>query len=91
VRPLSSRGRSVRGIVITVGKVIEAEYDAGHNALHLIEPLEGVKDHERVQVQVISAPNPNPERPWMAFSGIMSKEQGEDFARAINELFPPWE
>jgi hypothetical protein len=48
-----------------------------------------------VQLQFIasSAPEPpsEPERPWLAMRGIMSKEDGEDFARALNELFPPWE
>jgi hypothetical protein len=71
-----------------MGKLVKAEYDAEHNALRLVEPLEGVKDHEEVDVLV--SRHFDPERPWMAFSGILSKEDGDDLAAVMNELFPPW-
>jgi hypothetical protein len=78
-----------------MSKVLTAEYDAEHNTLLLAEPLEGVKDHARVTVTVTPpsvAPlvSPDPERPWMAYSGILSKEAGDDLARVIEEMFPPW-
>jgi hypothetical protein len=71
-------------------KVVTAEYDASENALRLIEPLDGVADHERVQVQVIAADSGNDVPGWMALRGTLSKEAGEDLASAIDELFPPW-
>lgn len=71
-------------------KVVTAEYDAEHKALRLVEPLEGIRDHETVQVQVIPAGVPH-ERPWLALSGSLSAEAGEALADAIDELFPPWE
>jgi hypothetical protein len=78
-----------------VPKIVNAKYDAAENVLRLVEPLEGVEDDANVQLQFIasSAPEPpsEPERPWLAMRGIMSKEDGEDFARALNELFPSWE
>jgi hypothetical protein len=70
-------------------KVVTAEYDAAQNTLRLVEPLDGVRDHEKVQVQVIateSAPQPG----WLALRGSLSKEAGDELAQALNELFPPW-
>jgi hypothetical protein len=71
-----------------MGKLVKANYDAGHNTLRLVKPLDGFKDDEEVDVLVTR--HYDPEQPWLAFSGILSKEDGDDFARAINELFPPW-
>lgn len=74
-----------------MAKVLTAEYDAEHNTLRLMEPLEGVKDHETVNVIVSpAAPAADPERPWLAFENKLSKEAGEDLARTIDEMFPPW-
>jgi hypothetical protein len=70
-------------------KVVTAEYDAEHKALRLVEPLEGIRDHQTVQVQVITAPSTD-ERPWLALSGSLSKEAGETLSSALDELFPPW-
>jgi hypothetical protein len=52
-----------------------------------------VAEDEQLQFIGASAPEPvsETERPWLAMRGTMSKEDGEDFARALNELFPPWE
>jgi len=71
-----------------MGKTLTARYDAAENVLRLAEPLEGVKDHDEVKVTVEEKPPLDPERPWLAFSGIMSGEQGEEFARVIEEMFP---
>jgi hypothetical protein len=70
-------------------KVVTAEYDAAQNTLRLVEPLDGVRDHERVQVQVI-ATDAHAQSKWLALRGSLSKEAGDDLARALNELFPPW-
>jgi hypothetical protein len=70
-------------------KVVTAEYDAAHNTLRLVEPLDGVRDHEKVQVQVI-APDTAAQPPWMALRGSLSKEAGDELAQALDELFPPW-
>lgn len=70
-----------------MSKVLKAKYDASENVLRLAEPLDGVKDDETVDVTV-NQRAVDSEKPWMAFSGIMSKEDGEDFARVIEEMFP---
>lgn len=74
-----------------MSKVVTAEYDATQNILRLDEPLEGVRDHEMVQVQVIAAEKEKPEPPWMALRGSLSKEAGEELSQAVNEMFPPWD
>jgi hypothetical protein len=72
-------------------KVVTAEYDAAQNTLRLVEPLDGVRDHQQVQVQVIATPVEEAEPAWIALRGSLSKEAGDDLARALDELFPPWE
>jgi hypothetical protein len=83
-----------------MAKVFTAEYDAEHNTLRLAEPLDGVRDHEKVQVQVIpnvaekaeAADDAEPSQPgWIKLRGSLSKEAADDFARVLNELFPPWD
>ena len=77
-----------------MSKVVTAEYDATQNTLRLVEPLDGVRDHEKVQVQVqVIAPEgeKKPEQPWMALRGSLSKEAGEELSQALNDLFPPWD
>ena len=69
-------------------KLVPAEYDADQKSLLLEEPLEGVRNHEKVQVQVIAPENAEPERPWLAFRGCLSGEAGESLAQAIEEMFP---
>jgi hypothetical protein len=76
-------------LIAIMTKVVTAEYDAAHNTLRLVEPLDGVRDHETVQVQVIAADD-NDVPAWLALRGTLSKEAGEDLASAIDELFPPW-
>jgi hypothetical protein len=71
-----------------MSKVLTAEYDATQNTLRLVEPLDGVGDHEKVQVQVIATER---EKPWMALRGSLSKEAGEELSRIVNEMFPPWD
>ena len=70
-------------------KVVTAEYDAAQSALRLLEPLDGVRDHEKVQVQVIPT-EAKAKSTWSDLRGSLSKEAGDDLARALNEMFPPW-
>lgn len=71
-------------------KVVDAEYDADTRSLRLEKPLEGVANREKVKVTVETAAEPNGEPSWMKYAGVLSKEAGDDLARAINEMFPPW-
>ncbi|HEU4887462.1 MAG TPA: hypothetical protein VFV49_06225 [Thermoanaerobaculia bacterium] len=73
-------------------KVVTAEYDAAQNTLRLVEPLDGVRDHEKVQVQVIATEGEKaPNATSMALRGSLSKEAGEELSRIVNEMFPPWD
>jgi hypothetical protein len=72
-----------------MSKVLKAEYDAATNTLRLAERVDGLRDHDEVDVTIFKTSTGDPE--WMKFRGILSKEEGEDFARALNELFPPWD
>ncbi|HVG25881.1 MAG TPA: hypothetical protein VND45_17120 [Thermoanaerobaculia bacterium] len=69
-----------------MSKVVTAEYDATENVLRLDGPLDGVEDHEQVQIAFATR-----EQPAKTVSGSLSQEAGESLARAVNELFPPWE
>jgi hypothetical protein len=69
-----------------MGKVVKAEYDAEHQTLRLLEPIEGFDDHERVSVVVDKAIDT--QRPWLPLKGSLSKEAGDSLAAAIEEMFP---
>lgn len=69
-----------------MGRTVKAEYDAEHRTLQLLEPLEGVGDGQRVDVIVSAEPARDPD--WWKFCGVLSGEDGESFARAIDEAFP---
>jgi hypothetical protein len=75
-----------------MSKVVKAEYDATQNMLRLVEPLDGVHDHEMVDVQVFAGRDVKGknESPSMALKGILSEEAGEELSRLVNEMFPPW-
>jgi hypothetical protein len=68
-----------------MSKVLNAEYDDATHSLRLIEPLEGFADQEMVSVVVDHA---QPKKPWSDLEGILKGEDGESFARAIEEAFP---
>jgi hypothetical protein len=72
-------------------KVVTAEYDAAQNTLRLAEPLDGVRDHEKVQIQVIANPVEDAVPAWIALRGSLEKEAGEELSRLVNEMFPPWD
>jgi hypothetical protein len=75
-----------------MGKVvtIRAEYDADQNSLQLAVPLEGVANREQVTVQVTTSKPADDQNPWLPFSGILSKEAGDELSQLVNEMFPPW-
>jgi len=73
-------------VMARIVKAVRAEYDASLNALRLAEPLDGVTDHEQVTVTVEL---PLPADPsWTKLAGSLSKEAGEELARAVEEMFP---
>jgi hypothetical protein len=68
-----------------MSKVLSAEYDNTTHSLHLLEPLEGFANREKVSVVVRHA---EAKKPWSGLEGILTGEDGESFARAIEEAFP---
>jgi hypothetical protein len=68
-----------------MAKIVKAEYDAEHQTLRLLEPLEGFQDNEQVTAVINKSAD---ERPWRSLRGILSKEAGEELGRAIDEMFP---
>ena len=69
-----------------MGRIVKATFDAEHQTLRLLEPVEGFANDE--QVDVIINKQIDPQRPWMALENTLSGEDGEAFARAIEEMFP---
>jgi hypothetical protein len=68
-----------------MSKVLNAEYDDATRSLRLLEPLEGFTDREKVSVIVQHAAV---KKPWSDLRGLLSGEEGEEFARLIEEAFP---
>jgi len=68
-----------------MSKVLKAEYDDTTNSLHLLEPLDGIADHELVSVIIDEA---KPKRPWSDLENCLTGENAESFGRAIDEAFP---
>ncbi len=69
-----------------MGKTVIADYDASQQTLHLVEPLDGVGDGQRIEITVNTQTASDPD--WWRFCGVLSGENGESFARAIEEAFP---
>jgi hypothetical protein len=68
-----------------MSKVLTAEYDPETCTLRLPEPLEGFANRERVSVIVN---HEKPKKLWSDLENILTGENGESFARAIDEAFP---
>ena len=66
-------------------RIVKAEYDAEHQTLRLLEPLEGFEDHDQVTAVINRA---HDQGPWQSLRGILSKEAGDELAQAIDEMFP---
>lgn len=73
-----------------MSKVVKAEYDAATNTLRLAEPMEGFNDRDEVNVTIVRA-RAKDDSEWRRLEGIMEGERGEEFARVIEEMFPPWD
>ena len=73
-----------------MSRVFTAEYDAKENVFRLDEPPEGVADRAKVQLAVVvtERASDNEERPWMKFRGSLPKEDGDEMAALIEEMFP---
>ncbi|HEX6086402.1 MAG TPA: hypothetical protein VF266_17880 [Thermoanaerobaculia bacterium] len=73
-----------------MSKFITAEYDAKENVFRLVEPPEGVADHAEVQLAVVATKrvSDDAERPWLKFHGSLPKEDGDEMAALIEEMFP---
>lgn len=69
-----------------MSKTLKAKYDAEHNSLRLVEPLEGIADNEDLEVTV-NAPAAG-EPSILDFRGCLAGENGEEFAALIDEMFP---
>jgi hypothetical protein len=65
-----------------MSKVLTAEYDDATHSLRLLEPLEGIADHERVSVTI--AQN-EPKKNRGHLENLLKGENGESFAKAIDE------
>jgi len=68
-----------------MSKVLTAEYDDATNSLHLLEPVEGIADHQLVSVII---DGPKPKRPWSHLENVLKGENAKSFGRAIDEAFP---
>jgi hypothetical protein len=68
-----------------MSKVLNAEYDDATRTLHLLEPLDGFADREKVSVIVEHA---KPKKTWAHLENILTGEDAESFGRAIEEAFP---
>jgi|PersoiStandDraft_1058852.scaffolds.fasta_scaffold237833_1 hypothetical protein len=72
-----------------MSRKILAEYDAEHNTFKPLEPLAGFHDHETVRMAIEEVKPGHSPHPWTALRGVLSRENGEDFVRGIEELFGP--
>lgn len=70
-----------------MSKVVTVEYDAREQVLRLVEPLEGAADHEQFRATLEKSPQPESES-WRPFVGCLAGDAGDDFARALDEMFP---
>jgi hypothetical protein len=65
-----------------MSRTVEAEYIADTNVLKLTEPLDGVRDHEKVRVTIDGSVAPG-RREWPT----LSEEAGRELARAVRDAF----
>lgn len=71
-----------------MSKVFTAEYDAAENVFRLEERPEGVADRERVTLAFVPAER---KRSFLDLRGCLAGEAGDLLAKAVEEMFPPWE
>ena len=68
-----------------MSRVLNAKYDDATHSLRLPGRLVGFADQETVSVVVDHA---EAKKPWSDLRGLLSGEEGEKFARDIEEAFP---
>jgi hypothetical protein len=68
-----------------MSKVVIVEYDATRKVLRLTEPLEGVEDHARLLATLENAAAPDA---WGTLRSTVSKEQLDELAAIVEEMFP---
>lgn len=64
---------------------IEAEYIAEERILKLAEPLSGIEDQAKVEVDVRVISDAN--QPWLQLAGSLGEDEGRALARAVREAF----
>jgi hypothetical protein len=69
-----------------MGRTVEAEYMAEQNVLKLAEPLSGISDHEKVEVEIRQVPA-GLGQPWLKLAGSLNDEDGRTLAKSVREAF----
>jgi hypothetical protein len=69
-----------------MSRTVEAEYIADQNVLKLTEPLSGIGDHQKVEVEIRPA-LASADQPWLRLAGSLSDNEGRDLARAVRDAF----
>lgn len=69
-----------------MGRTIKAEYIAEENILKLTQPLEGVRNHANLEVEIKEEPQAQ-NQPWLRLAGSLPDEEGRALARAVREAF----
>lgn len=69
-----------------MSRTVEAEYLARDRVLKLAEPLEGVRDHERIEIEIRQTTS-QAEQAWMRLAGTVNAEDGRAIALTIRDAF----
>jgi hypothetical protein len=64
-----------------MNKHIRAEYDADTESLRLIDPLEGIENHQQVVIAVEETQKEAAD--WRALRGLLPAEAAEDIRRVL--------
>jgi hypothetical protein len=64
-----------------MNKHIRAEYDADTESLRLIDPLEGIENHQHILIAVEERMEES--RGWRALRGSLPSEAAEDLRRVL--------
>jgi hypothetical protein len=67
-------------------RTIKVEYIAEENILKLTQPLEGVRNHANLEVEIRELPLAQ-NQPWLSLAGSLPDEEGRALARAVREAF----
>jgi hypothetical protein len=68
-----------------MSQVLIAEYDDETCSLRLPKPLEGFANRDKVSVTV---DHPESQKAWSDLENSLKGENGESFARAVDEAYP---